>query len=136
MSKFLQRLGFFVATVLVGSTASAQTTAKAPEPPAEIQTLLQKNICLTCHKTNDRLVGPAYVEVANKKNYTPEQIVALIYKPKPENWPGYPPMAALPNVPKDEALKIAQWIVSLRQEKAPAKKTAPTKAKAPVSKKS
>jgi cytochrome c len=130
MSKFFQRLGLLVATVLTGLSASAQT--KAPDPPAEIQTLLQKNICLTCHKVNDRLVGPAYVEVANKKNYTPEQIVALIYKPKPENWPGYPPMAALPNVPKDEALKIANWIVSLREAKAPGKAKAPVKKKAPT----
>jgi cytochrome c len=48
-----------------------------------------------------------------KKKYKPEQIVELIYNPQPSNWPGYPPMAALPNVPKDEALKIAKWIVSL-----------------------
>ncbi|HAO51817.1 MAG TPA: cytochrome C, partial [Runella sp.] len=53
-----------------------------------------------------------YKEVMAKKKYKPEQIVELIANPKPANWPGYPPMAPL-NVPKDEAMKIAKWIVSL-----------------------
>ena len=82
--------------------------------PADINALLEKNTCLTCHNANEKVVGPAYKEVA-KRNYTPEQIVALIYKPKPSNWPDYQtPMVGLPNVPKEEALKIANWIVSLK----------------------
>jgi len=48
------------------------------------------------------------------KNYSDEQIVQLIHEPKPENWPDYPAMAPLPNVPKDDALKIANWINSLK----------------------
>jgi len=84
------------------------------EVPADINALLEKNTCLTCHNANEKVVGPAYVEVA-KRNYTPEQIVELIYKPKPSNWPDYQtPMVGLPNVPKEEALKIANWIVSLK----------------------
>ena len=84
------------------------------EVPADINALLEKNTCLTCHNANEKVVGPAYIEVA-KRNYTPEQIVELIYKPKPSNWPDYQtPMVGLPNVPKEEALKIANWIVSLK----------------------
>ena len=49
-----------------------------------------------------------------KKKYKPEQIVELIYKPKPSNWPGYPAMTALPSVPKSEALEIAKWITTLK----------------------
>jgi cytochrome c len=41
----------------------------------------------------------------------------LIANPKPSNWPGYPPMAAMKNVPKDDAIKIATWINSLRKKK-------------------
>lgn len=98
-----------LAALFIGTEASAQSKN---DPPAEIQALLQKNICLTCHKVNERLVGPAYTDVAKKK-YKPEQIVALIYKPEPSHWPGYPPMAPMTQVPKDEAMKIAKWIVSL-----------------------
>ncbi len=101
---------FFLAVALLavaGTAAQAQT-----EPPADIQPLLQKHICLTCHKVDQRLVGPAYKDVAKKK-YTDEQIVELIYKPKPEHWPGYPAMAPMTAVPKEDALKIAGWINSL-----------------------
>ena len=100
------------ATTPDASTEEA-TTAEVVVP-ADINALLEKNTCLTCHNANEKVVGPAYKEVA-KRNYTPEQIVALIYKPKPSNWPDYQtPMVGLPNVPKEEALKIANWIVSLK----------------------
>jgi cytochrome c len=94
----------------VGS-AQAQTT-----PPAEIDALLKKHICYTCHQVGQKLVGPAYTEVAKKK-YTPEQMVELIYNPKPSNWPGYPAMAPMKQVPKDDALKIAKWINTLAKKK-------------------
>ncbi|WP_373399456.1 hypothetical protein V8V91_07035 [Algoriphagus halophilus] len=50
-----------------------------------------------------------------ERGYTPEQIVELIYNPKPENWPGYAtPMAPMPQVKREDALKIARWINSLK----------------------
>jgi cytochrome c len=97
------------------ATEQAETqeeTADNSEPPAEISALLQQHTCLTCHKVEERLVGPPYKQVA-LRNYTNEEIVELIYEPKPEHWPDYPPMAALPNVPEEDALKIAEWINSL-----------------------
>jgi cytochrome c551/c552 len=83
------------------------------EPPAEINELLNKHTCLTCHAAAERVVGPSYVDVA-KRNYTADEIVSLIYNPKPEHWPDYPPMIGLPKVPKEDALKIANWIISLK----------------------
>lgn len=94
--------------------AAAGTTQAQTAIPPDVQKLLQKNTCLACHNVDKKLVGPSYVEIMKTKKYKPEQIVELIYKPKPSNWPGYPPMAALPNVPKDEALKIATWISKLK----------------------
>ncbi|MFT5885113.1 MAG: cytochrome c [Arcticibacterium sp.] len=82
--------------------------------PPNVQKLLQKNTCLACHNADKRLVGPAYKEVMQKKKYKAEDIVKLIYKPNPKNWPGYPPMAAMTQVPKAEALVIAKWIASLK----------------------
>jgi cytochrome c len=99
-----------IAVVLIlASVSQAQTKI-----PPNIEKLLQKNTCLACHRVDTRLVGPAYKDVMKKKKYKAEQIVELIYKPKPENWEGYPPMAALSNVPKDEALIIAKWITTLK----------------------
>jgi cytochrome c551/c552 len=96
------------------ATATTEATTAEVVIPADINDLLSKNTCLTCHNANEKVVGPPYVQVA-KRNYTREQIVALIYKPKPSNWPDYQtPMVGLPNVPKEEALKIADWIISLK----------------------
>ncbi len=79
-----------------------------------IEPLLVKNTCIACHRVDQRQVGPAFQDVA-KRGYTPERIVELIYNPEPENWPDYAvPMAAMPQVPKEEALQIARWINSLR----------------------
>ncbi len=83
-------------------------------PPKEINDLLSKYTCLACHKADAKLVGPAYVDVAKKK-YTNDKIVELIYKPQPANWPGYPPMAPMTQVPKADAQKIAAWINSLNK---------------------
>ena len=115
----------FAAIGLAGiPSAQAQTgTAKPAAPPKEINDLLSKYTCLACHKTDARLVGPAYQDVAKRK-YTKEKIVELIYKPKPDNWPGYPPMAAMTQVPKADALKIAVWINSLNKSATKAKPAA------------
>lgn len=90
------------------SVSKAQTKI-----PPNIEKLLQKNTCLACHKVDAKLIGPSYKEVAKKK-YKPEQIVALIKKPVPSNWPGYIPMAALANIDETEALTIAKWITTLK----------------------
>jgi cytochrome c551/c552 len=83
----------------------------------QVKNLLQKNTCLACHNTNTRQVGPAYKDVAKRK-YTVAQIVELIHNPKPENWPDYStPMPPMPQVPKEEARKIAEWIKSLEKAK-------------------
>jgi Cytochrome c551/c552 len=94
-------------------TASAASAAKAPTY-AEIEPLLVKNTCTACHQTTKRQVGPAYADIAKRK-YSNERIVELIYNPEPKNWPEHEtPMAPMPQVPRDEALKIAAWINSLR----------------------
>ncbi|MCR9013842.1 c-type cytochrome [Aquiflexum gelatinilyticum] len=94
---------------------AAKPVAAANEVPSleVINALLAKNTCTACHNATKRQVGPAYAEIAKRK-YSNEKIVELIYNPKPENWPDYAtPMAAMPQVPREEALKIAAWINSL-----------------------
>ncbi len=90
----------------------AVTMAKVPTYD-EIKPLLTRHTCLACHQANKKQVGPAYSEVAKRK-YTNDQIVELIYNPKPQNWPDYATeMPPMPQVPKADALKIAAWINSL-----------------------
>jgi cytochrome c551/c552 len=97
----------------VTKAKTISTTAKGAISYAEIEPLLVKNTCTACHNTNKRQVGPAFADIAKRK-YTDERIVQLIYMPEPKNWPEHEtPMAAMPQVPRDEALKIARWINSL-----------------------
>ncbi len=100
-------------------TLSANTKATTTKPPAyeDVKNLLQKNTCLACHNPNTKLIGPAYKDVAKRK-YSVAQIVQLIHNPKPEHWPDYPtPMPPMPQVPDNEARKIAEWIKSLEKGK-------------------
>jgi cytochrome c551/c552 len=96
--------------------ASAQPKAKEEAPAyAGIKGLLTQYTCLACHNTDKRQVGPSYKEVA-KRQYRAEKIVDLIHNPKPENWPDYATeMPPMPQVPAEDALKIAKWINSLNQ---------------------
>ncbi|WP_394851323.1 hypothetical protein [Pontibacter diazotrophicus] len=95
------------------STAGKKTVKAAAPTYDEVKGLLAKHTCLACHNTDKRQVGPAYVDVA-KRGYTPEKIVELIHNPEPQNWPDYATeMPPMPQVPKEDALKIARWINSL-----------------------
>jgi cytochrome c551/c552 len=103
------------------ATKPKTSAVKTPAPRAltyvEIEPLLVKNTCTACHQTSKRQVGPAFTDIAKRK-YSNERIIQLIYNPEPKNWPEHEtPMAPMPQVPKDEALKIATWINSLNTEK-------------------
>lgn len=97
-----------------GPRVSAVHSLAVPSK-AEVDILLNKNTCSACHHASNKQVGPAFAEIA-KRRYSNEKMVQLIYNPQPGNWPGYSTeMPPMPQVPKDEALKIAAWINSLRQ---------------------
>ncbi|TXK45769.1 c-type cytochrome [Pontibacter qinzhouensis] len=95
--------------------AKAKPVANAKKPVFEdIEPLLVKNTCTACHAPAKKQVGPSFAEIA-RRNYTNKQIVELIHNPKPENWPTYAtPMPPMPQVATSEALKIAEWINSLK----------------------
>ncbi len=108
----MKTISKFIMTVALG-VAAFGFEAKAEDFPADIKPLMQKYTCFACHKVDARLVGPAYKDVAKKK-YSVDKIVTLIAKPQPSNWPGYPPMAPMTNVPKEDAVKLAKYIISLK----------------------
>jgi cytochrome c len=83
------------------------------KPPDDINALLQKNTCYTCHKADKKLIGPSWQDIAAKK-YDEKKFIGLVSKPVPSNWPGYPAMAALPSVPKGDLKKIYAWVSTLK----------------------
>ncbi len=105
-------------TVASGKKPAAKPAATPKKPSyADVQKLLLKNTCLSCHNPSKKVIGPSYEEIAKRK-YTVAQIITLIQKPNPSNWPGYatkmPPMA---HVSKAELTQIATWIKSLQPAK-------------------
>lgn len=104
--------GAAAAGTAAGAAPAANAAPKRKPIPADVSALLNKHACLACHQAYDKVIGPAYAEVAKRK-YTADQIVELVHAPKPEHWPGYPPMAPFPQVPKAEIVVIANWINSL-----------------------
>lgn len=100
------------------SLVAFEEAKNAPKPVTDAATpvgkaLADKHGCLACHGADQKIIGPAYKDVAAKM-YTQEQIVALVHTPKPENWPGFTPMPPMPQVPADDIKQIAQWINSLK----------------------
>ncbi|MBU6343590.1 MAG: cytochrome C [Bacteroidetes bacterium] len=86
---------------------------KGPDIPDDIAQLLSKHTCSSCHAFATKLVGPSWKEIAARK-YTKKHIMELVYSPTPGNWPNYPPMAALKNVPKGDLSKIATWLTKVK----------------------
>lgn len=84
----------------------------------EAMALLKKHTCVACHAREEKLIGPSFTDISKRK-YSDKQILALVYKPNPKNWPDFATeMAPMSHVPAKDVLKIASWINSLTQKKA------------------
>ena len=80
---------------------------------AQAMALLKKHTCLACHAKDKKVIGPSYEDIAKRK-YSDQQILALVYKPNPQNWPDYATeMAPMSHIPANDVLKIASWINGL-----------------------
>lgn len=87
-------------------------TAEKSDVPSEVKSLLANGTCLGCHRVDEKLIGPSYMDIA-KRGYSAEEIVALIKQPVPENWPDYNPMNPITWVADEDLATIAEWITSL-----------------------
>lgn len=79
--------------------------------------LIAQSDCLTCHKVEEKLVGPAYREVANKYPNTPATIDSLASKiihGGAGNW-GQLVMTPHPQISKEDAQTMVKYILSLKQ---------------------
>ncbi|MHA8052969.1 hypothetical protein [Aquirufa sp. OSTEICH-129A] len=84
----------------------------------EAMALLKKHTCVACHAREEKLIGPSFTDISKRK-YSDKQILALVYKPNPKNWPDFATeMAPMSHVPAKDVLKIASWINGLTQKRA------------------
>lgn len=81
--------------------------------------LIAKSDCFTCHKLRDPSTGPAYGAVAAKYEPTEANINLLADKIIAGGtgvW-GQIPMAAHPQITKDDAIAMVKYILLLKEEK-------------------
>lgn len=92
--------------------ARAQTTANIEQG----KTLMSKSDCLTCHKLNIKLIGPAYKDIAAKYPATPANYAKLTQKVingSSGSW-GQVAMPAHPNLAPADVKKIIEYIFTIK----------------------
>lgn len=122
-------LSLCVSLVLVSCSKNETKTAETSvpmleEPVAEVETavdpvsegqqLLEGMDCLTCHKTDAKMIGPSYKEVAQK--YTSADIDVLadnIINGSVGVW-GQVPMTPHNGLSKENAKKMVEYILTLK----------------------
>ena len=94
---------------------AAAATLVAPAFAAEdMSKLAQEKNCLTCHSVANKIVGPAYKDVAKKyasDKTAADKLAAKVIAGGKGAW-GEIPMPANPQVKPDEAKKLVTWILS------------------------
>ena len=112
-------------TTSSGDTAASVTTgtdAAAPNAAANSDAdkgmnLIASSDCLTCHKIEEKLVGPAYRDVAKKYPNTPEMVDSLSNKVIHGGAGNWGPVAMTPHpaLSKADAELMVKYILSLKQ---------------------
>ena len=95
------------------------------------QNLMAASDCKTCHKVEEKSIGPAFADVAQKYNARPDATTYLaekIIKGGSGVW-GETAMAAHPNLKEADAIQIVQYVLSLAAKKDALKKSLPPSGK-------
>ena len=111
-----------------GTATDTATSAPATAAPATLGNgvsqadydaglaLIAQSDCLTCHKVDEKLVGPAYKDVANKykaDSATVKMLADKVIHGGAGNW-GQVAMTPHPNVPEGDAKKMVLYVLSLK----------------------
>lgn len=77
-------------------------------------TLIVKNDCRNCHKEREKLIGPAFSEIAKRYgHYDIDPLAAKIVKGGSGHW-GDTPMSPHPSLPIADARIIVRFILSYK----------------------
>ena len=104
-------------TTVTSNTVSSTVKTSTPVVDTAGLALIKKSDCLTCHKIDQKVIGPAYIDVANK--YTASEAVMdtlanKIIKGGAGNW-GQVPMSAHPGLSVTDAKEMVKYILSLKK---------------------
>ncbi|WP_223558744.1 c-type cytochrome [Chryseobacterium lathyri] len=124
MKKFLLAgtIGFLILS------CSKKENAEVPSMPAETSAvsepakanlsgdqIIETLDCSGCHAVNERMIGPSYKEIAEKYSEKDIELLASkIIEGGSGVWGGVP-MAAHPQVSKEDAKKMVEYILSQKK---------------------
>lgn len=77
--------------------------------------LVASSDCLTCHKLNEKLIGPAYTDISNRYTAHPDTMSMLatkIIKGGAGNW-GPVQMTPHPQISKENAVQMVKYILAV-----------------------
>lgn len=103
--------------VPVDTAASEKTVdAKSAESSLSGDQIIESLDCSGCHAVNERMIGPSYQEIADKYSEKDIDLLASkIIEGGSGVWGGVP-MSPHPQVAKEEAKKMVEYILTLKKK--------------------
>ena len=85
-------------------------------PAFASQELATAKNCMACHAVDRKLVGPSYQEIAEKRGAEENAVAVLAEKIQKGGAGVYGPVPMPPNpqVSAEEAVTLAEWVLSLK----------------------
>lgn len=99
-------------------TVSSETTAVSEPAKTNLSgdQIIETLDCSGCHSVNERMIGPSYQEIADKySDKDIELLASKIIEGGSGVW-GSVPMAAHPQVSKEDAKKMVEYILTLKKK--------------------
>ncbi len=96
--------------------AGVAITALVSNPALASAELAKAKNCMACHAVDNKVIGPAYKDVAAKyagQKDAEAKLVAKVMKGGGGVW-GTTPMPANPQVSEAEAKTLVKWVLSLK----------------------
>jgi cytochrome c len=96
--------------------ATAEKTETKAANGKDGKALIAASDCLTCHKEHEKVIGPAYADVAKKYKNTDENVAMLVSKViagGQGNW-GEIPMSPHPSLPKEDVEAMVKYILTIK----------------------
>ena len=106
-------------TATTGDTTSAATTKDITQDPnySAGMAIEAKSDCATCHKINERVVGPSFKEIAEKyagvDDAMIDSLAGKVISGGAGNW-GPTPMTPHPNLSKEDARTVVKYVLLLK----------------------
>ena len=107
--------GLFVLGIVTASLFAEAVYAAGDLTDAQVQAMAQKNGCMACHGVGNKIVGPAYKDVAAKYKGDKGAESKLIQKVRNGGsgvW-GSMAMPAHPEMNKKDIKTLVRWVLTL-----------------------